>query len=208
LNGSGQLGIGTPNRDTPIKIMDNIVSVAAGGNHSLVIRKDGSLWSWGHGEFGQLGNGTFTNSNTPVRVMLDDVRMQPITPGTVMGNVLHTDVTATINGQIIPSFNINGNTMIIVEDLRSYGFDVTWNGDTRTLRVGSFDPDRPVTPKPVETVNLRPGTIRFSYIATDIKTLVNGVEIESFNIRGQTIIKFDYLSAYGNVRIPPQERSA
>ena len=36
--------------------------------HTVAIKKDGTLWAWGHNYFGQLGNGTNRNSNTPVQI--------------------------------------------------------------------------------------------------------------------------------------------
>ncbi len=41
-------------RTSPIKVMDNVTSIAAGG-HTLVIRSDKSLWGWGVDTDGQLG---------------------------------------------------------------------------------------------------------------------------------------------------------
>lgn len=50
-----------------IKVMDDVKSI---GDHAL-IKKDGSLWTWGSNAFGQLGNGTKSHegSLSPVRVM-------------------------------------------------------------------------------------------------------------------------------------------
>jgi alpha-tubulin suppressor-like RCC1 family protein len=39
--------------------------VSAGANHNVVIDKYGNLWAWGNNKFGQLGDGTTTNSTTP-----------------------------------------------------------------------------------------------------------------------------------------------
>ena len=46
-----------------------VVQAAAGGFHSLVLKSDGSVWSFGANFSGQLGNGTFTSSRIPVRVI-------------------------------------------------------------------------------------------------------------------------------------------
>lgn len=43
-------------------------SVASGLEHTLAIKTDGTLWAWGRNDSGQLGIGTFTNSNIPVQV--------------------------------------------------------------------------------------------------------------------------------------------
>lgn len=44
-------------------------SVSAGGNHSMILKSDGSLWATGNNNFGQLGDGTTTVKLIPVQVM-------------------------------------------------------------------------------------------------------------------------------------------
>ncbi|CAK0771007.1 hypothetical protein CCP4SC76_5400003 [Gammaproteobacteria bacterium] len=46
----------------------NVVEIAAGESHSLALKQDGSLWAWGKNDFGQLGDGTGFNHQTPVRI--------------------------------------------------------------------------------------------------------------------------------------------
>ena len=43
--------------------------ISAGATHSMAVKANGSLWAWGKNEFGQLGDGTATDKNTPVRIM-------------------------------------------------------------------------------------------------------------------------------------------
>ena len=50
---------------------DSINTIAAGYSHTLALKSDGSLWAWGNNNHGQLGDGTGTNKNTPVRVGTD-----------------------------------------------------------------------------------------------------------------------------------------
>ena len=72
-NDCGQLGDGTKtDRDIPVKIMDNVVSVSVGRYASGAITKDRSLYMWGYNAWGQLGNGTIVDEVIPVKV-LDDV---------------------------------------------------------------------------------------------------------------------------------------
>ena len=66
----GELGDGTTeDRHTPVKVMDNVVSVSLGRNHSGAITKDGSLYMWGNNYYGELGDGTTEDRHTPVKVM-------------------------------------------------------------------------------------------------------------------------------------------
>ena len=61
-NAYGQLGIGfLPVGDTPafIKVLDeDVIGVAAGAFHTLVVKYDGSVWATGRNIFGQLGDGS------------------------------------------------------------------------------------------------------------------------------------------------------
>ena len=75
-NGSGQLGDGTTTqRLTPVQVVapaawagKQVVTLASGAYHSLVNMDDGSVWTWGHNGYGQLGDGTATPRLTPVPV--------------------------------------------------------------------------------------------------------------------------------------------
>ena len=68
--------------------MDDVVSVAAGGAHTLVIKSDGSLWAFGWNRYGQLGDGTTTNRNKPAKVMDNVVA---ISAGAYHSHVLKED---------------------------------------------------------------------------------------------------------------------
>jgi len=57
----------------PVKIMDDVAQVSANvAAHTLAVKKDGSLWVWGNGEDGRLGDGTTVDKAAPVKIM-DDV---------------------------------------------------------------------------------------------------------------------------------------
>jgi len=53
------------------RIMDDVAAVSIGFNHALAIRTDGSLWSWGRNDRGQLGDGTTIDRHEPVHIMND-----------------------------------------------------------------------------------------------------------------------------------------
>ncbi|MGW8359680.1 RCC1 domain-containing protein [Streptomyces wedmorensis] len=81
-NPYGQLGNGaaTPDKDGPatrpvaVQSLNRVKDVSGGCNHSVALREDGTVWSWGRNANGQLGIGTRTDRNTPQKVPgLDDV---------------------------------------------------------------------------------------------------------------------------------------
>lgn len=74
-NNFGQIGNGTTSTvgtATPSEVvgLSNVSHIALGASHSCAVSNNNSVWCWGNNGFGQLGNGTTTNSSLPVRVGL------------------------------------------------------------------------------------------------------------------------------------------
>ena len=79
----GQLGDGTTTtRSTPVQIGSdtNWQSIATGQDHSLAIKADGTLWTWGSNYHGQLGDGTTIERHSPVQIG-SDTNWQSINTG-------------------------------------------------------------------------------------------------------------------------------
>jgi alpha-tubulin suppressor-like RCC1 family protein len=78
-NEFGQLGDrndSRPDAAIPEKIVaTNVTAIAAGWNHSLFLKNDGSLWAMGNNAFGQLGDGTLnsTGTNSPEQIVPNGV---------------------------------------------------------------------------------------------------------------------------------------
>jgi alpha-tubulin suppressor-like RCC1 family protein len=95
LNQYGQLGDGTTmGRPYPAQVrlangsaLTNIVAIAAGDLHTLALRSDGTVWSWGYNWFGQVGDGTNLN-----------VRINPIQVALAQGGML-SNVVAVAAGE-------------------------------------------------------------------------------------------------------------
>jgi hypothetical protein len=71
-NDYGELGIGTTGGSvtTPQTnpYLHNVAAVDWSGDHAAAILHDGSVWTWGRNDFGQLGINSLTNRSTPQRV--------------------------------------------------------------------------------------------------------------------------------------------
>jgi len=55
--------------NVPVRIMENVASAAISEKHSLVLKLDGSLWTWGYNHYGQLGIGNYEDMREAVKVM-------------------------------------------------------------------------------------------------------------------------------------------
>jgi len=80
-NANGQLGDGTTTqRTSPVQVngLTNITAIEAGyyltagiagsHSHSIALKNDGTVWTWGDNSYGQLGDGTTNQRTTPVQV--------------------------------------------------------------------------------------------------------------------------------------------
>lgn len=85
-NDFGQVGDGTStNRLEPVQVkkgaspgtgdyLQGVKVVAAGFFHSVALRVDKSVWTWGNNSYGQLGDDTRVSRNAPVRPMLANIK--------------------------------------------------------------------------------------------------------------------------------------
>lgn len=123
-NLNGKLGDGTQqNRLLPVQVkgpagtgyLTDVIAVDAGTGHSVALKSDGTVWSWGYNSNGQLGDGTTTDSVYPVQVQ-DLTGIKQIAAGSFHTIALKDDETiwgwglnklgqlgdATITDQLLP----------------------------------------------------------------------------------------------------------
>lgn len=72
-NANGALGDGSTvikrSVPAPIPSLSGITAIAANGSsHSITLKNDGTVWTWGENFYGQLGDGSFVEKLVPMRV--------------------------------------------------------------------------------------------------------------------------------------------
>jgi len=97
LNSYGQLGDNTTsNRRTPVTTLaggSNWKQVSGGGNYIAAIKTDGTLWTWGRNNQGQLGDNTTTNRSTPVTTFAGGSNWKQVGGGSFHTTAIKTDGT-------------------------------------------------------------------------------------------------------------------
>jgi alpha-tubulin suppressor-like RCC1 family protein len=126
-NNNGQLGNGTNGAGTevntfrPATNMSNIVAIAGGFYHSMVLKKDGTILTTGYNGYGQLGNGT----NADVNMFRSANNVSNITTLTsttfvipVIGNIY------PLSGSANTAISITGNALTHVSRILFDGISV------------------------------------------------------------------------------------
>jgi alpha-tubulin suppressor-like RCC1 family protein len=98
-NVNGMLGTGnTTSRSSPGTTAGggttwNTVACGGAGNYTTAIKTDGTLWTWGLNDFGQLGDGTVTNRSSPVTTAGGGTNWKQVSAGYYMWAAVKTDGT-------------------------------------------------------------------------------------------------------------------
>jgi trimeric autotransporter adhesin len=100
----GQLGNNdtTDAIETPITTFaggTNWKQVSCGSNHTAAIKTDGTLWAWGLGSSGQLGNASTTDKSTPVTTFAGGTNWKQVSCGNNHTAAIKTDGTLWAWGQ-------------------------------------------------------------------------------------------------------------
>ncbi|NIH54251.1 hypothetical protein [Lysinibacter cavernae] len=147
-NAYGQLGNGT-NTDSNVPILVQapagvtFTTVDAGGYYSLAIGSDGNTYAWGHNAYGQLGDGSSTNSNVPVMVLPPaGVTFTDIAAGTIHSLAIGSDGNTyawgdNVSGQLGDGTNTDSNVPLLVQAPAGVTFTNITAGIYFSLAIGS-----------------------------------------------------------------------
>ena len=125
--------------------------------------------------------------------------------GDVVGSALNTDIVAYINNYAIPSFAVNGQSCIVAEDLRCFGFDVVWDGENRSLSITKSQNVTPYIMTQLEFAKTAPtGSFFADVLETDIVTYADGIKVPSYAINGYTMVPMEALTMLGEVVWNPE----
>ena len=165
-NGEGQVGDGTTvNRITPIHVSgltSGVLSISSGGNHSCALIESGDVKCWGYNAYGQLGDGTTTDSVYPITVSGLTAGVSSVSAGFV-----HTCVLMDTGGVKCWGHNANGAL-----------------GDgTTTLRL--VPTDVPELSSGVSAISSGHGSLSFTGAHTCALMDTGGVKCWGFNFYGQ-----------------------
>ncbi|NRF67311.1 hypothetical protein HLB44_09975 [Aquincola sp. S2] len=91
--GAGAVAAGATTGAQPVQIpgLDGVIGIAGGAQHVLALKQDGTVWSWGRNNAGQLGLSTATTQSSvpaPVPGIADVVAMSA---GALQSIVVHRD---------------------------------------------------------------------------------------------------------------------
>lgn len=110
--------------------------------------------------------------------------------GEVAGLIYSTDIRACINGVWVDSYNIDGKTVVIVEDITK---QFEYSDALRALVIDDLSPDYLVSGE--NESSQKPGAVIGNIYETDIKTYFRGKELTSYSLNGKMAIVIEELGA-------------
>ena len=116
IGNNGRLGNNsTITRSSPVQTVSggtNWRSVSLGFSHSAAIKTDGTLWLWGYGNFGRLGNNSTIDRSSPVQTVPGGNNWRSVSSGADFSAAIKTDGTLWLWGRADISGNLGDNTII------------------------------------------------------------------------------------------------
>ncbi len=194
-NSYGEVGISQSTEiiSQPVQLneLEDIKEVAAGDQYSIAKSKDGSIYTWGRNQNGQLGNGTNTDRHEPTSINISFVTGVRLNQHTVE---LEPNETAQLKATVFPSDAIskdvvwsssNKDVITVNQDgqVRAVADSATENKATITVttKSGGYTDHAEVTIKvPVSGVNITKNVLTLERVLTD-----DGLKDDTFKLHAQ-----------------------
>jgi alpha-tubulin suppressor-like RCC1 family protein len=160
-SGYGQIGNAqvTTSRSIPLEPVPsatNWKSISCGYRHSAAIKTDGTLWVWGNGSSGQLGNADTTRTTTPVTTFIGGTNWKQVSSGQDFTAAIKTDGTLWTWGNT--SYGRLGNAITQISIATDSGVSGICNTTTRLTGTSTFVPS-PNTGTRITTSSGDTGTV-------------------------------------------------
>lgn len=133
-NGQGRLGDGTTiTRTSPVKVqgISGVTAISAGEMHSVAVKSDGTVWTWGDDSYGQLGVSHLQSSSAPLKVIGLDLGAP--TGSVWMGGAAYTtrqavtlSLSATDDDNMVTQMRISNDGVFDAEPLESFKGTKDW----------------------------------------------------------------------------------
>ena len=104
----------------------NWKQVSSGSAHCAAIKTDGTLWTWGYGLSGQLGNNASTNRSTPVTTFAGGTNWKQVSAGGYHCAAIKTDGTLWTWGRGTTVQLGTNNTTNIPTPVTTFAGGTTW----------------------------------------------------------------------------------
>ena len=209
-NPNGQLGNGTTtdsNIPAAINLPNNAfpTTIAAGWYHSLAIGSDGKLYTWGWNVDGQLGEGTTTDSHTPVAANLPD----GVTPKAIAGGAVHSLAIGSDGKLYAWGWNQDGELgngsyteshIPVVVNLPDQVFQIA-AGYEHNMAIGSLPPS--ISLNNVSQAEGNSGTSSFVFTATLSYASNLTATVDYATSDGTAIAPDDYTAITGTLTFSP-----
>jgi|GEM_PF-5572962 len=119
--------------------------------------------------------------------------------------VLYTDIAVCINHYNIPSFAVNGTSVVVVNDLGQYGINTQWLPYYKGFSL-SVDKDATIIPVKYETDINQIGTVAGYAQMNVTPVFINGQQIPSYTLNGYTFVPVESLNLLGDVYWVPEHK--
>ncbi|QHE53616.1 Ig-like domain-containing protein [Pontibacillus sp. HMF3514] len=194
-NSFGEVGISQEteivSNPEPLYELDNVAEVAAGDQYSIAKTEDGTIYTWGRNQNGQLGNGTNTNRHEPTSVNIafvtgvklnqHTVELKPDESTQLKATVfpfdaISKDVVWSSSNEDVVTVNENGEITAVADSSTENEATITV-----TTKSGGYTDHAEVSIKvPVTGIDITKNVLTLERVLTD-----DGLEDDSFKLNAQ-----------------------